>query len=93
MIQSGVPAVSKNFPYSNIIVCITGDVRFFFLILRLPSGGSYYICICVEILTIYKKQNLKNETNLQCHSQKNDSAVMPEGRDSDSVCKNDYMCY
>jgi hypothetical protein len=33
------------------------------------------------------KRTLNNDTNLQCHSQKNESAVMPEGRDSDLVRK------
>jgi hypothetical protein len=33
------------------------------------------------------KRTLNNCMNFQCHSQKNESAVMPEGRDSDLICK------
>lgn len=43
-------------------------------------------CIFVEISTILKR-TLNNQTNLQCQPQKNESAVMPEGGDSDLVCK------
>jgi hypothetical protein len=33
------------------------------------------------------KRTLNNGMNLQCHSQKIESAVMPEGRDSYLICK------
>lgn len=42
-----------------------------------------YLCRNINNL----QRTLNNEMNLQCHSPKNESHVLPEGRDSDSVCK------
>jgi hypothetical protein len=58
-----------------------------FFILRLPSGGSNYVCICSKYSINNLKRTLNNGMNFQRHSQKNESAVMPEGRDSDLICK------
>ena len=61
MLQSGVPAASKNFPYSNMLICITGDVSIFFFILRLPSGVPIIFVFVSKYLKFIKNFGKRDE--------------------------------
>ena len=78
---SSVPTVFKNFPCSNVLISIK-DVSIFVYCLKVIRMFVFF----VEISTILKR-TLNNQTNLQCQPQKNESAVMPEGGDSDLIVK------